>query len=88
MIYGVMITAFRMVKSAAEAVSERTGRVATSQHHEYTIEALRKRFKGKVFFSSRSLKAATEYWNGNCLWCGRNRIECMKRFDAGLHRHR
>ena len=83
----LMANAFRLVKSAIDAVSERHGRVKTLQYHEYTIEALRERFKGRSL-SSRSLKAATEYWNGTCLWCGRNRIECMRRSDAGLHRHR
>lgn len=86
MIAGLMITAFRLVKSAVDAVSERIGRVETSPPYEYTIEALRERFKGRLY--SRSLKAATEYWNGNCALCGRNRIECMRRSDAGLHRHR
>ena len=87
LVYGLLITAGRVVKSAVDAVSESFGRVQTLQYHEYTIEALRERFKGRSL-SSRSLKAATEYWNGTCLWCGRNRIECMRRSDAGLHRHR
>lgn len=66
LIYGLTNTAFRLVKSAADAVSERSGRVETSQHYEYTTEALRERFKGKTL-SSRSLKGATEYWNGTCM---------------------
>jgi hypothetical protein len=86
LMYGLILTAGRLVKSAVDAVSERRGRVTTLQH-EYTVEALRERFKGKML-SSRSLKAATEYWNGTCVWCGRNRIECMRRSDAGLGRHR
>jgi len=87
LIYGLTITAFRLVRSAVEAVSDRIGGVQQPQHYEYTIEALRERFKGKLL-SSRSLKAATEYWNGTCLWCGRNRIECLRRSDAGTGRHR
>lgn len=52
LMYGVILTAGRVVKSAVDAVSERRGRVETSQHHEYTIEALRERFKWLL--SSRS----------------------------------
>ena len=87
MIYGLIAIAFRLGKSAVDALSERTGGVGTAQHYEYTIEALRERFRGRML-SSRSLKAATEYWNGTCLWCRRNRIECLRRSDARIHRHR
>jgi formate hydrogenlyase subunit 6/NADH:ubiquinone oxidoreductase subunit I len=73
LIYGLMAAAFRLGKSAVDAVSNRSRRPETP-YYEYTIETLRERFRGRTF-SSRSLKAATEYWNGTCLWCGRNRIE-------------
>ena len=48
LVYGLMVTALRLGKSAVDAVSKRCNRVEAPQHYDYTVEALRERFKGKI----------------------------------------